>query len=89
MSEASGTYKSTPIGPVAGGFIGIILTVGMAIYCYKLASQRQHLHAYMSSVPETAVRMSTLDNEVDEEENPSQTDNGKILLISLQKLFFL
>jgi hypothetical protein len=76
MSEASGTYKTTPIGPVAGGFIGIILMVGVAVYCYKLAAQRQHLHAYMSSVPETAVRMSTLDNEVDDDENPSLADNG-------------
>ncbi|XP_059470821.1 VWFA and cache domain-containing protein 1 [Neocloeon triangulifer] len=76
LSEASSKYKTTPIGPVAGGFIGIILTVGMAIYCYKMASQRQHIHAYMSSVPETAVRMSTLDNEVDDEDSPSQTDTN-------------
>jgi hypothetical protein len=81
LSDSNGTYKSTPIGPVAGGFIGIILTVGMAIYCYKLASQRQHLHAYMSSVPETAVRMSTLDNEVDDEDLPSQPDNGRVIKI--------
>jgi hypothetical protein len=46
--------------------VGLILLVGLVIYCYRHIGHQNGMHTYMSSVPETAVRMSTLDNELDD-----------------------
>jgi uncharacterized membrane protein AbrB (regulator of aidB expression) len=49
--------------------VGVILLVVLLMYCYRHVGSHNNTHAYMSSVPETAVRMSTLDNEVDDDIN--------------------
>ncbi|CAB3383602.1 Hypothetical predicted protein [Cloeon dipterum] len=88
LSDASGQYRSTPFGSVAGACTGIGFTIIMLIFCYTLTIQRQQSHAVMSSVPETHVPMSTLDNEVEEWDRSSQSsrDSHKQQPIMLEEL---
>ena len=37
--EPSFTFKTAPVGPVAGGILGCFLIIALAIYCY-----RHHIH---------------------------------------------
>ena len=64
---------STPaMGPVAGGTLGFFLALSLVLmlYCYRQHGHRAQAHvlahAYLSSGPDTGVRMSQLDNELDD-----------------------
>ncbi|XP_054722418.1 VWFA and cache domain-containing protein 1-like, partial [Uloborus diversus] len=58
--------KSTPVGPVAGGFIVFFLVVALGVYCYRNHVLRSSSSHYGSSSPETNFRMTQLNNEPDE-----------------------
>jgi len=60
-------FKSTPVGPVAGGIMGCFLVLALGVYCYRHHVHRNS-HQYISSLPDTNLRMSNLDNELEEPE---------------------
>lgn len=64
--------KSTPVGPVAGGIMGCFLVLALAVYCYRHHVHRTMAHQFVSSVPDTQVRMSHLDEveDLDHHEDP-------------------
>ncbi|KAE8746531.1 hypothetical protein FOCC_FOCC006765 [Frankliniella occidentalis] len=71
--SGSGMLPSTPtMGPVAGGTLGFFLGLAfvLMLYCYRQHSNGTQAHglahAYLSSGPDTGVRMSQLDNEPDD-----------------------
>lgn len=68
--SGSGMSPTTPaMGPVAGGTLGffLFLSLLLMLYCYRQHGHRAPLaHAYLSSGPDTGVRMSQLDNELDD-----------------------
>lgn len=72
-TSGSGMTPTTPaMGPVAGGTLAFFLALafGLMLYCYKQHRHRAQAHglahAYLSSGPDTGVRMSQLDNELDD-----------------------
>ncbi|XP_013403576.1 VWFA and cache domain-containing protein 1-like [Lingula anatina] len=66
--------KTTPVGPVAGGIMGVFLVLVLGIYCYRHHVHRTG-HQYVTAVPDTQVRMSQLDNEPEELE-PEEIGTG-------------
>ncbi|KPP79081.1 VWFA and cache domain-containing protein 1-like, partial [Scleropages formosus] len=68
------TMKSAPVGPVAGGILGCIMVLVLAIYAYRhQIHRRRHQHMSPLAVQEMSVRMSSLDNEREED---SHEDRG-------------
>ncbi|KAK6308752.1 VWFA and cache domain-containing protein 1 [Coregonus clupeaformis] len=68
--------KSAPVGPVAGGIMGCIMVLVLAVYAYRhQIHRRSHQHMSPLAAQEMSVRMSNLDNERDED---SHEDRGII-----------
>ncbi|KAG8226717.1 hypothetical protein J437_LFUL005534 [Ladona fulva] len=78
------SFRSTPVGPVAGGIMGFFLILAIIIYCYRHHVHRNN-HSYLSSVPDTAVRMSQLDNEVDDMDSHEESLPGNNVLLNRQE----
>ncbi|XP_075930052.1 VWFA and cache domain-containing protein 1 isoform X1 [Petromyzon marinus] len=71
---ALGAVKSAPVGPVAGGIMGVVMVVVLGIYAYRHQKQRQrHQHMSPLATQEMSVRMSNIDTERDED---SHEDRG-------------
>ncbi|XP_077980933.1 VWFA and cache domain-containing protein 1-like [Glandiceps talaboti] len=68
--------QSAPVGPVAGGIMGCILVLGLIMYVYRQHVQRLRRQEF-SHTPETSVRMSHLDNERDQDDDPAD-EHGTI-----------
>ncbi|GAB1599475.1 VWFA and cache domain-containing protein 1-like isoform X3 [Argonauta hians] len=49
--------KTTPVGPVAGGIMGIFLVLALSVYCYRHQAHRAS-HQYVTSLPDNQARMS-------------------------------
>ncbi|XP_014679119.1 PREDICTED: VWFA and cache domain-containing protein 1-like [Priapulus caudatus] len=69
------TVESTPVGPVAGGIMGCFLVLALVVYCIRHHVQRS-AHQYVSTINDTAVRMSQLDNEPDGDDGDLPTGGG-------------
>uniref|UniRef100_A0A674DAC1 VWFA and cache domain-containing protein 1 n=1 Tax=Salmo trutta TaxID=8032 RepID=A0A674DAC1_SALTR len=68
--------RSAPVGPVAGGIMGCIMVLVLAVYAYRhQLHRRSHQHMSPLAAQEMSVRMSNLDNERDED---SHEDRGII-----------
>ncbi|CAB1323923.1 unnamed protein product, partial [Coregonus sp. 'balchen'] len=68
--------RSAPVGPVAGGIMGCIMVLVLAVYAYRhQIHRRSHQHMSPLAAQEMSVRMSNLDNERDED---SHEDRGII-----------
>lgn len=72
MMGASGadvlSFKSMPVGPVAGGILTFFFLVALSVYCYRQHSERRRRHgvsAYSVGGGAGGLRMSQLDNELD------------------------
>lgn len=71
--------KSAPVGPVAGGIMGCIMVLVLAVYAYRhQIHRRSHQHMSPLAAQEMSVRMSNLDNERDERDEDSHEDRGII-----------
>ncbi|CAL8346639.1 unnamed protein product, partial [Gadus morhua 'NCC'] len=71
--------KSAPVGPVAGGIMGCIMVLVLAVYGYRhQIHRRSHQHMSPLAAQEMSVRMSNLDNERDERDEDSHEDRGII-----------
>ncbi|KAM8889913.1 VWFA and cache domain-containing protein 1 [Synchiropus picturatus] len=71
--------KSVPVGPVAGGIMGCIMVLVLAVYAYRhQIHRRSHQHMSPLAAQEMSVRMSNLDNERDERDDDSHEDRGII-----------
>ena len=68
------TFKSAPVGPVAGGIMGCFLLLALGVYCYRHHIHR-HTH-YISSLPDVQ-RNSPLDHEIEDLDSPDDMGNGK------------
>ncbi|XP_046405658.1 VWFA and cache domain-containing protein 1 isoform X2 [Ischnura elegans] len=84
LPSEDASFRSTPVGPVAGGIMGFFLVLALIIYCYRHHVHRNN-HSYLSSVPETAVRMSQLDNEVDDIDSHEESVSGNNILLNRQE----
>ncbi|XP_055978206.1 VWFA and cache domain-containing protein 1 [Sorex fumeus] len=71
--------KSAPVGPVAGGIMGCIMVLVLAVYAYRHQIHRRS-HQSMSplAAQEMSVRMSNLENDRDERDDDSHEDRGII-----------
>ncbi|XP_059416238.1 VWFA and cache domain-containing protein 1-like isoform X2 [Carassius carassius] len=71
--------KSAPVGPVAGGIMGCIMVLVLAVYAYRhQIHRRSHQHMSPLATQEMSVRMSNLDNERDDRDDDSHEDRGII-----------
>ncbi|XP_016303252.1 VWFA and cache domain-containing protein 1-like [Sinocyclocheilus anshuiensis] len=71
--------KSAPVGPVAGGIMGCIMVLVLAVYAYRhQIHRRSHQHMSPLAAQEMSVRMSNLDNERDDRDEDSHEDRGII-----------
>uniref|UniRef100_A0A673LTI0 VWFA and cache domain-containing protein 1 n=1 Tax=Sinocyclocheilus rhinocerous TaxID=307959 RepID=A0A673LTI0_9TELE len=71
--------KSAPVGPVAGGIMGCIMVLVLAVYAYRhQIHRRRHQHMSPLAAQEMSVRMSNLDNERDDRDEDSHEDRGII-----------
>ncbi|XP_042191042.1 VWFA and cache domain-containing protein 1 [Callorhinchus milii] len=71
--------KSAPVGPVAGGIMGCIMVLVLAVYAYRhQIHRRSHQHMSPLAAQEMSVRMSNLENERDERDEDSHEDRGII-----------
>ncbi|KTG36181.1 hypothetical protein cypCar_00000251, partial [Cyprinus carpio] len=69
--------KSAPVGPVAGGIMGCIMVLVLAVYAYRhQIHRRSHQHMSPLAAQEMSVRMSNLDNERDDRDEDSHEDRG-------------
>ena len=66
-------FRSTPVGPVAGGIMGVFLVLALGLYCYRHHTTRI-THSYMSS--DSGGRMAHLDNELEEMDPMDDGANG-------------
>ncbi|XP_055717555.1 VWFA and cache domain-containing protein 1 isoform X1 [Salvelinus fontinalis] len=72
--------RSAPVGPVAGGIMGCIMVLVLAVYAYRhQLHRRSHQHMSPLAAQEMSVRMSNLDNERDED---SHEDRGINVFLS-------
>ncbi|CAH1774319.1 unnamed protein product [Owenia fusiformis] len=69
------SFKSTPVGPVAGGIMGCFLVLALGVYCYRHHVHRNN-HQYVTTVTGADGRMAHLDNEPDELEAPEDLGSG-------------
>ena len=82
------------MGPVAGGILGFFLAlmIVLVLYCYKQHTQRSQgrsfAHACLSALPDAGMRMSQLNNEVDDGEASDDMMPGKSTSQPLHSLFF-
>ncbi|KAL1022783.1 hypothetical protein UPYG_G00032240 [Umbra pygmaea] len=75
--------KSAPVGPVAGGIMGCIMVLVLAVYAYRhQIHRRSHQHMSPLAAQEMSVRMSNLDNERDDREEDSHEDRGINVFLS-------
>ncbi|XP_023574065.1 VWFA and cache domain-containing protein 1 isoform X2 [Octodon degus] len=71
--------KSAPVGPVAGGIMGCIMVLVLAVYAYRhQIHRRSHQHMSPLAAQEMSVRMSNLENDRDERDEDSHEDRGII-----------
>ncbi|XP_077463813.1 VWFA and cache domain-containing protein 1 [Stigmatopora argus] len=71
--------KSAPVGPVAGGIMGCIMVLVLAVYAYRhQIHRRSHQHMSPLAAQEMSVRMSNLDNDRDDRDDDSHEDRGII-----------
>ncbi|XP_023650562.1 VWFA and cache domain-containing protein 1 isoform X2 [Paramormyrops kingsleyae] len=71
--------KSAPVGPVAGGIMGCIMVLVLAVYAYRhQIHRRSHQHMSPLAAQEMSVRMSNLDNDRDDRDEDSHEDRGII-----------
>ncbi|KAF2978392.1 hypothetical protein EK904_005486 [Melospiza melodia maxima] len=71
--------KSAPVGPVAGGIMGCIMVLVLAVYAYRhQIHRRSHQHMSPLAAQEMSVRMSNLENDRDERDDDSHEDRGII-----------
>ncbi|XP_019730967.1 VWFA and cache domain-containing protein 1 [Hippocampus comes] len=71
--------KTAPVGPVAGGIMGCIMVLVLAVYAYRhQIHRRSHQHMSPLAAQEMSVRMSNLDNDRDERDDDSHEDRGII-----------
>ncbi|NXY37914.1 CAHD1 protein, partial [Pomatorhinus ruficollis] len=69
--------KSAPVGPVAGGIMGCIMVLVLAVYAYRhQIHRRSHQHMSPLAAQEMSVRMSNLENDRDERDDDSHEDRG-------------
>jgi len=81
LTQNTLTFKSAPVGPVAGGIMGCFLLLALGVYCY-----RHHVHRhsqYISTLPE-GQRNSPLDNDFEDLDSPDDLGNGKYNFTSLR-----
>lgn len=67
--------KTTPVGPVAGGIMGIFLVLALSVYCYRHHVHRTS-HQYVTSLPENQARMSHYYYETEEPEPHEEIGTG-------------
>uniref|UniRef100_A0A8C5GRJ0 VWFA and cache domain-containing protein 1 n=1 Tax=Gouania willdenowi TaxID=441366 RepID=A0A8C5GRJ0_GOUWI len=71
--------KSAPVGPVAGGIMGCIMVLVLAVYAYRhQIHRRSHQHMSPLAAQEMSIRMSNLDNDRDDRDEDSHEDRGII-----------
>ncbi|XP_063283945.1 VWFA and cache domain-containing protein 1 isoform X1 [Pelobates fuscus] len=71
--------KSAPVGPVAGGIMGCIMVLVLAVYAYRhQIHRRSHQHMSPLAAQEMSLRMSNLENDRDERDDDSHEDRGII-----------
>lgn len=71
--------KSAPVGPVAGGIMGCIMVLVLAVYAYRhQIHRRSHQHMSPLAAQEMSVRMSNLENDRDERDDDGPEDRGII-----------
>ncbi|KAB0394162.1 hypothetical protein E2I00_014387 [Balaenoptera physalus] len=69
--------KSAPVGPVAGGIMGCIMVLVLAVYAYRhQIHRRNHQHMSPLAAQEMSVRMSNLENDRDERDDDGHEDRG-------------
>lgn len=75
------SFKSLPIGPVAGGVMAFFFFVGLSIYCYRHLTKRRHhgsgANLYTGS-PGAGMRMTQLDND-DNDMEPDVDDTTAVV----------
>lgn len=59
------TFKSMPVGPVAGGIMGGFLLLALGIYCHR-HRVCQHSRHYTASLPDGQLRDSNNENDFDD-----------------------
>lgn len=74
--------KTTPVGPVAGGIMGIFLVLALSVYCYRHHVHRTS-HQYVTSLPENQARMSHYYYETEEPEPHEEIGTGKSFFLSI------
>jgi len=86
LTDDGGSFKSMPVGPVAGGIMGCFLLIALGVYCY-----RHHVHRYsrryQSSLPDGQghLRDSTNDNEFDDLDD---AHNGSLSFLFIFSFIF-
>ena len=80
MHDEQLSVRATPVGPVAGAFMGCFLVLALGVYCYKHHVHRNS-HQYMTSSHDTH-RGSQLDNDMDEPDTLEEP--GNIVLASFE-----
>ena len=79
QSGVSPVFKSTPVGPVAGGIMGCFLILALGVYCYRHHVHRSGSHHYMQNNHDNQLRVSTADddNDVDDLDSPEELGAGR------------
>lgn len=71
-ADIDSTFKSLPVGPVAGGVMAFFCFVALSIYCYRQQTRRRN-HGVGSggygSGSGAGLRMTQLDNDMDEHDD--------------------
>jgi len=72
-TDSNSSFKSMPVGPVIGGVMALFFFVAFSIYCYRQRHNRHGSNTYGLG-PGANLRMSHLDNELDEHEMELDAD---------------
>lgn len=70
-TDISSSFKTLPVGPVAGGVLAFFVFVAVSVYCYRQQTRRRHsgnCTAYGAG-PGAGLRMTQLDNDIDEHDD--------------------
>lgn len=70
-TDINSSFKSLPVGPVAGGVMAFFCFVALSVYCYRQQTRRRHhggSGAYGSGSG-AGLRMTQLDNDMDEHDD--------------------
>ena len=72
------SYRTTPVGPVAGGIMGCFLLLALGVYCYRHHMHRPH-HQYITASPDNNVHMARLEQEPEDLDSPDDPSRGELL----------